>query len=800
MNKFLTKIIGASLAIAMMIGVGVGLNANKAAKEVDATDSYTLVTNVNNLEAGDHIIIGNAASTSAKFMSATQNSNNRGETSAAAITNGTVALPNNCEVLTLGQAHGNWTLYANNSETPGYLHACSSSSNNLRTRETNADANSEWTISIANSGSATITAQGNYSRNLIRYNSSSKIFSCYASGQQTVYIFKKDITGATVTEVSATINDGEYYADSTLSASDFNLTVTWSDSSVTHPTIGFTWTVNGVENGALSVGNNVVVVTFQNVSSSNINVTGLLDTRWNTEFATTPVADIELPASGDTQSKYYVVAKITAITDTSYGNGNAVDADNTTFAIYGMRNLNGNLRYYQMSEEQKPVAGDVVVLYGVFTKYNNAPEIKDAWVLQRNGTVFEAPALTGITLNRSTIDLKGGEQFTLVASPTPADANLGEVSWSSNKTDVATVDATGKVTAVNEGTATITATSGGFNATCTVNVVLTADLDLSTDTTTSASATLLTWNVENRFALKAEKASATTATNNYYPGTANQNYTSTRFYKNSKLTLTPDPANITAIKAEFLATTDGYATKLANSVFANATAAVSATNSKLVIVTFTDGLKPFVATISDTCGFTSVELVYSEASARQKIEYGLTTQTQLSYRYTGNAQDGFQYSDISIRFGANITKALWDELDTNEHVISGFGVIIADGDFVTNAADMASAMSDVVSSTVTTTFTQEVYAIDYFVPIANKASTIGEDANNYFWNLRWAIDEANMDKMYSAVAYIKVGDEYVLMNMARESVETLALDYLTSRGCNETTAEGSLQAIVDNAA
>ena len=39
MNKFLTKIIGASLAIAMMIGVGVGVNANKAATEVNAADS-----------------------------------------------------------------------------------------------------------------------------------------------------------------------------------------------------------------------------------------------------------------------------------------------------------------------------------------------------------------------------------------------------------------------------------------------------------------------------------------------------------------------------------------------------------------------------------------------------------------------------------------------------------------------------------------------------------------------------------------------------------------------------------------
>ena len=40
---------------------------------------------------------------------------------------------------------------------------------------------------------------------------------------------------------------------------------------------------------------------------------------------------------------------------------------------------------------------------------------------------------------------------------------------------------------------------------------------------------------------------------------------------------------------------------------------------------------------------------------------------------------------------------------------------------------------------------------------------------------------------------------YVAMRVARESVETLALDYLVNRGCDETTADGSLQAIVDNA-
>lgn len=46
----------------------------------------------------------------------------------------------------------------------------------------------------------------------------------------------------------------------------------------------------------------------------------------------------------------------------------------------------------------------------------------------------------------------------------------GTVSWSSSNTGVATVDANGKVTAVKNGTCTITATSGGKSASCTVIV------------------------------------------------------------------------------------------------------------------------------------------------------------------------------------------------------------------------------------------------------------------------------------------------------------------------------------------
>ena len=81
----------------------------------------------------------------------------------------------------------------------------------------------------------------------------------------------------------------------------------------------------------------------------------------------------------------------------------------------------------------------------------------------------EKPA-TGITLNKSELTLTAGESASLTATVTP-EGSTDTVVWSSSKTDVATVDsATGKVTAVAPGEATITATAGTKTATCTVKV------------------------------------------------------------------------------------------------------------------------------------------------------------------------------------------------------------------------------------------------------------------------------------------------------------------------------------------
>lgn len=96
--------------------------------------------------------------------------------------------------------------------------------------------------------------------------------------------------------------------------------------------------------------------------------------------------------------------------------------------------------------------------------------------------------VTGVTLNKTSIELAPGSATTLKATVEPEDATYPEVTWSSSDESVATVDAGGKVTAVAQGTATITVTTvdGGKTATCAVTVkestgtqIVTLQFDLS---------------------------------------------------------------------------------------------------------------------------------------------------------------------------------------------------------------------------------------------------------------------------------------------------------------------------------
>lgn len=125
--------------------------------------------------------------------------------------------------------------------------------------------------------------------------------------------------------------------------------------------------------------------------------------------------------------------------------------------------------------------------------------------------------ITSVKLNCSTLTLEAGKTGKLSATVLPASATDKSITWSSSKTDVASVSSNGTVTAIKAGTTVITATAtNGKSASCTVTVTggTTEPNPGQPETTVSASAALRSAGLTKgkpsfRFALKNAKNVAT---------------------------------------------------------------------------------------------------------------------------------------------------------------------------------------------------------------------------------------------------------------------------------------------------
>lgn len=151
-------------------------------------EAYSLVSNVSELTVGDQIVI--AASGYNYAISTTQNTNNR--TSAPVVKkDNIIEFDSSVQVITLGEGKisGTYSLGVGDNK---YLYAASSSNNYLKSGY--LDENASWSISIGANSVATIKSCGSYTRNLLRYNDQSNLFSCYSSGQKDVVIYKLSMT------------------------------------------------------------------------------------------------------------------------------------------------------------------------------------------------------------------------------------------------------------------------------------------------------------------------------------------------------------------------------------------------------------------------------------------------------------------------------------------------------------------------------------------------------------------------------------------------------------------------------
>jgi len=222
---------------------------------------------------------------------------------------------------------------------------------------------------------------------------------------------------------------------------------------------------NEAENFTVQV-NNEQIVSISGpiaVEGSNTPVTAPPSDKFATVTGVTVTPSTAMVARNGTQQFTAVVAGTnnpaqtvtwTVTTDTGNVNG-------TTISAAGLLSVGPN---------QNPTTLIVRATSTVDTTKSGAASV----TVPNPGNSGGQIAVTGVSLNKTALNLPAGGTETLIAAVTPGNASNKDVTWTSSAAAVATVNSGGLVTAVSAGTATITVTTadGGKTAACSVTVYI----------------------------------------------------------------------------------------------------------------------------------------------------------------------------------------------------------------------------------------------------------------------------------------------------------------------------------------
>jgi len=448
---------------------------------------FTLLTDVSKLNVGDEIIIANKDNNVA--LSTTQNNNNRSQTSVT-IQENTITAIDGVAVLTVGKVGEHFTLYdPNGSKGAGYLYAASSTHNYLKTQENN-DANAQWEITINNTGVASIVAQGSNTRNKMRYNKNSSIFSCYSTAQQSVYIYLNDINDSDPIVPTITVAETEVMLEATSTDYEGNIDVELSNLNPENVniTVEGEWLLADLFD---SYANGIYYTYGENTATESRTATVTLSAEGAANVVITftqKAAAVELPGTGEgtkespydvtraiaaidayeTVSGVYVKGTITSVTSVSIQYGNADYYIDDNLQIYRGKYLDNTA----FTSEDQIHTGDEVVVYGDLTLYGSIYEFNaSSYIVSLNceheveepdpGTGDE-PSGNVYTKVTSTADLADGTYIIVYEDETDAyvfngqDAVNGYTSATISGTTISAETAFA-------GEVTIAAMSGGYS-------------------------------------------------------------------------------------------------------------------------------------------------------------------------------------------------------------------------------------------------------------------------------------------------------------------------------------------------
>ena len=426
----------------------------KAVAALEGT--WILVTDASSLKAGDEIIIASKDENYA--LSRAQNTNNRGQVEVTK-TNNTITATTEAQVLTLqaGKTEGTLALYTG----AGYLHAASSSANHLKT-ETELSDNSSWTIAVEADGTATLTAQGTYTRNTLCYNKSNKLFACYASTnlQQPIVIYKntngQQLAGLAYATTKYLTKLGDAFATPALTNPN-SLAVTYSSSDNNVATVA--------ADGAITIkAAGVVKITASFAGNSSFLEGSASYTIGVTEHAGTEadpysVADarrvIDVMETAEGVYATGIVSESVTAYNSTYGNityNISIDGSTAADQLQAYRGKGVNGENFSSANDIK--VGDEVVVKGNLKKHSTIYEFDaDNQLVSLKRDKQQA----GLAYEEKEHTANVGEDFT---EPTLTNPNSLTVTYSSSNTALATVNATtGEVSILAAGKVTITASS-----------------------------------------------------------------------------------------------------------------------------------------------------------------------------------------------------------------------------------------------------------------------------------------------------------------------------------------------------
>lgn len=186
----------------------------------------------------------------------------------------------------------------------------------------------------------------------------------------------------------------------------------------------------------------------------------------------------------------------------------------------------------------------------------------------------------------------------------------------------------------------------------------------------------------------------------------------------------------------------------------------------------------------------SVTTTYINIDAMYEFEYiGIKSNEGALYLSSIEVQWGnpsLEVSNVGIRFGGFLSKALWDGLTQ----VEGYGVMLAATDDLNGARLSASNAQ-----------------YDKFVsnkPNPSEANESQKEAMGvnptdpyYVWSLRVNIADGSYKTSITAVAYIKTQAGYIYLQSEAWSVKDLATDYLDNRGYSDGDFDGTLRYFAD---